>query len=53
MNKKRIEDHMISFIEEQEKQLQIEKLASNNKLKKDIVKSILDELEKECTQDED
>ena len=44
--------HMIDFIEEKEKQLQASKFANDNQAKADVVKSILDELERE-TKNED
>ena len=40
---------MISFIEEKEKQLQAEKMLGENSAKNDIVKAILDELEREVS----
>ena len=44
MNEDMIISEMISFIEEKEKQLQVEKLTTGQS-KSDIVKAILDELE--------
>ena len=40
-------NNMIAFIEEKEKQLQAEKMLGENSAKNDIVKAILDELERE------
>jgi hypothetical protein len=42
-------NNMISFIEEKEKQLQAEKMLGENSAKNDIVKAILDELEREVS----
>ncbi len=48
MNEKNdVVKHMIEFIEGKEHQLQAEKLLGENSVKNDIVKSILDELDKE------
>ena len=44
-------DHMISFIEEKERELQASKLTDSKKIT-DIVKNIIDELE-QVTTDED
>ena len=44
--------HMIDFIEEKEKQLQSSKFSSDNQMKSDVVKAIIDELEREI-KDED
>ncbi len=44
--------HMIDFIEEKEKQLQASKFSSDNQMKSDVVKAIIDELEREI-KDED
>lgn len=41
-------EHMIQFIEEKERQLQVEKLTTGQ-VRSDIIKSILDELERETT----
>ena len=48
MNEQEIVNKMISFIEEKERQLQLNKLAADQ-AKGDIVKSILDELERVST----
>ena len=45
MNERDIVNKMISFIEEKERQLQLNKLTADQ-AKSDIVKSILDELER-------
>ena len=42
-------NNMIAFIEEKEKQLQAEKMLGENSAKNDIVKAILDELEREVS----
>ena len=42
-------NNMIAFIEEKEKQLQAEKMIGENSAKNDIVKAILDELEREVS----
>lgn len=42
-------NNMIAFIEEKEKQLQAEKMLGENSVKNDIVKAILDELEREVS----
>ena len=42
-------NNMIAFIEEKEKQLQAEKMLGENAAKNDVVKAILDELEKEVS----
>ncbi len=44
--------HMIEFIEEKEKQLQAAKFSNDNQMKSDLVKMIIDELEREV-KDED
>lgn len=46
MNEQEIVSHMITFIEEKERQLQSNRLAADNQTKNDVVKSILDELER-------
>ena len=45
MNERNVVNKMISFIEEKERQLQLNKLTADQ-AKSDIVKSILDELER-------
>ena len=47
MTKNDAVNNMIKFIEEKEHQLQAEKMLGENSAKNDIVKSILDELDKE------
>ena len=42
-------NNIIAFIEEKEKQLQAEKMIGENSAKNDIVKAILDELEREVS----
>lgn len=49
MSDKKIIDHMVSYIEEKERQLQAEKMSGDNQAKNDIVKSILDELDTEVS----
>jgi len=44
--------YMIEFIEEKEKQLQASKFINENQSKSDVVKSIIDELERKI-KDED
>ena len=47
MNENDVVKNMIKFIEDKEYQLQAEKMLGENSAKNDIVKSILDELDKE------
>lgn len=47
MNSQSVVQHMIDFIEEKEKELQADKLNTGNKSKKNVVQSILDELDTE------
>lgn len=47
MNNTDIVQNMIRFIEEKERQLQTDKLSNESQVKNDIVKAIMDELEKE------
>lgn len=47
MNERDVVNKLISFIEEKERQLQLSKLTADQ-AKSDIVKSILDELERVC-----
>ncbi len=51
MNDDTIIDSMIEFIESQEKQIQADKLSNDNKIKTDIVNSILNELRGKTTND--
>lgn len=46
MNNDKIVEKMIEFIQEKERQLQVDKLASDGSTKTDVVKAILDELER-------
>ena len=46
MNEQAIIDHMITFVEEKERQIATNKLASTTQNKGDAVKAILDELER-------
>lgn len=52
MNEGEIVENMITFIMNKEKELQADRFASDNKIKKDAVQAILDELDREVT-DED
>jgi len=52
MNETDIVKNMIAFTEEKERQLQTNKMISDPQAKNDVVKSILDELER-VTSDED
>lgn len=49
MTKEEIVKNMILFIEKEERNLQASKMANDNKGKTDIVNSILDELERETS----
>ena len=49
MNEQNVVQHMIAFIEEKERQAQSNKILSGSQSKSDIVKSILDELERVTT----
>lgn len=49
MNKTEIARNMIAFIEEKEKELQASKLSNEKQARTDIVKSILDRLDGEIT----
>lgn len=49
MNDEQIISAMISFIEDKEKELQIKKMIADNQSKSDIVNSILNELERMTT----
>lgn len=50
MNKEEAVNHMISFVEEAEKELQAARLTSDAKsVKNDIVNNILEKLEKETS----
>lgn len=46
MNEQEIVRNMIAFIEEKERQLQTSKITADPQAKSDVVKSILDELER-------
>lgn len=48
MNDSKIVRNMVEFIEAKERQMQNNKLGADSQIKNDIVKSILDELEREC-----
>ncbi len=47
MNEQAIVDKMITFIETKERELQANKMSADNQVKNDVVKSIMDELERE------
>lgn len=47
MNENDVVKIMIEFIEDKERQLQAEKFSSDSQAKNDVVKSILDKLDKE------
>lgn len=47
MSDEKIINDMISFIEEKERKVQASKLATDSTSKTDVVKAILDELERE------
>lgn len=49
MTKEEIVNSMISFIENEERNLQASKMANDNKVKTDVVNIILDELERETS----
>ena len=49
MNENDVVINMIKFVEDKEHQLQAEKMLGETSAKNDIVKSILDELDKEVT----
>ena len=52
MSEKEIVTNMIDFIENKERELQLNKMSADSQLKNDVVKMILDELER-ATNDED
>ncbi len=47
MSSQEVVQHMVDFIEEKEKELQSDKFNSGGKTKKNVVQSILDELDSE------
>ena len=47
MNEQAIVEKMITFIEKKERELQANKMNADNRAKNDIIKSIMDELERE------
>lgn len=51
MNENDFINNMIKFIEEKERQLQAEKMLGESSAKNDIVKAILDELDKEISKE--
>ena len=52
MNEQEIVNHLVSFITEREQKLQANKLAGDPQAKNDIVKAILDELEREMAHED-
>ena len=49
MNEKEIVTNMISFLEKKERELQFNKMSADTQTRNDVVKSILDELERVTT----
>ena len=49
MNEQAIVDKMIGFINEKERELQANKMSADKNIKNDVVKMILDELEREMS----
>lgn len=49
MTKEEIVKNIIEFIEDEERNLQASKMANDNKVKTDIVNSVLEELEREIS----
>jgi len=49
MNENAIVNKMITFIEHKERELQANKMSSDSHAKNDVVKAIMDELEREMT----
>ena len=49
MNDEKIVENMISLIEDKERQLQAQKLSTDTVAKNDVIKAILDRLEKEIS----
>lgn len=49
MNERDVVSQMIAFIENKERELQSNKMSSDSQAKNDVVKSILDELERVTT----
>ena len=52
MSDNSVVSHMIAFVEEKEKQLQSEKMLGENAARNDVVRAILDELEKEVSNED-
>ena len=46
MNDQVIVDKMVAFIEKKEREIQANKMSADNQTKNDVVKSIMDELER-------
>ena len=52
MSENAVVQRMIEFIEEKERQVQAAKIANDNQIKTSVVKSILDELEREMNNED-
>lgn len=46
MNEQVIVDKMVAFIEKKEREIQANKMSADNQTKNDVIKSIMDELER-------
>ena len=51
MNEQAIVDKMITFIEKKERELQAGKMNAENRAKNELIKSIMDDLERETTKE--
>ena len=49
MNEQAVVDKMIAFIEAKERELQANKMSADNHVRNDVMKSIMDELERETS----
>lgn len=52
MNEQAVINKMIAFVEEKERELQANKMSADNHAKNDVVKTIIDELERETTNED-
>ncbi len=52
MNEQAIIEKMIAFIEAKERELQANKMSAETKEKKDMIKTIIDELEREIANED-
>lgn len=52
MNEQAVINKMIDFIEGKERELQANKMSADNHAKSDVVKMIIDELERETTNED-